>query len=125
MKASCAVAVEVLNCLTALEIRPPRPLTLLLTCDEETGSKTGRQLVETRARRAAQVLVLEPPAPGGCVKTARKGVGIWKVTAQGIAAHAGLNPEAGASAILELARQTERFHSTTMRLSEQISMSAS
>ena len=111
MKASCAVAVEVIHCLTALEIRPPRPVTLLLTCDEETGSKTGRHLVETQARRAAQVLVLEPPAPGGCVKTARKGVGIWKVTAQGIAAHAGLNPMAGASAILELARQTEHFHS--------------
>lgn len=111
MKASCAVAVEVLNCLTALELRPQRPVTLLLTCDEETGSATGRQLVEREAGRAAQVLVLEPPAPGGCVKTARKGVGIWKVAAQGIASHAGLNPEAGASAILELARQTERFHS--------------
>jgi glutamate carboxypeptidase len=113
MKASCVIAVEVLNCLTALEIRPPHPVTLLLTCDEETGSKTGRQLVETEARRAAQVLVLEPPVPGGCAKTARKGVGMWKVKAQGIAAHAGLNPEAGASAILELARQTERFHSMT------------
>jgi glutamate carboxypeptidase len=111
MKASCAIAIEVLHCLTALAIHPQRPVTLLLTCDEETGSATGRQLVETEARQAAQVLVLEPPVPGGCVKTARKGVGIWKVEAQGIASHAGLNPEAGASAILELARQTERFHS--------------
>jgi len=111
MKASCAIAIEVLHCLTALAIHPRRPVTLLLTCDEETGSATGRQLVETEARQAAQVLVLEPPVPGGCVKTARKGVGIWKVAAQGIASHAGLNPEAGASAILELARQTERFHS--------------
>ena len=111
MKASCAVAIEVLHCLTVLELHPRRPVTLLLTCDEETGSATGRQLVETEARQAAQVLVLEPPVPGGCVKTARKGVGIWKVAAQGIASHAGLNPEAGASAILELARQTERFHS--------------
>jgi glutamate carboxypeptidase len=111
MKASCAVALQVLRCLTALELCPQRPVTLLLTCDEETGSAKGRQLVETEARLAAQVLVLEPPAPGGCVKTARKGVGIWKVSAQGIASHAGLNPEAGASAILELARQTERFHS--------------
>jgi len=111
MKASCAIAIEVLHCLSALELHPQRPITLLLTCDEETGSATGRQLVETEARQAAQVLVLEPPVPGGCVKTARKGVGIWKVSAQGIASHAGLNPEAGASAILELARQTERFHS--------------
>jgi len=111
MKASCAIAIEVLHCLTALELHPQRPVTLLLTCDEEAGSGTGQQIVETEARQAAQVLVLEPPVPGGCVKTARKGVGIWKVAAHGIASHAGLNPEAGASAILELARQTERFHS--------------
>jgi glutamate carboxypeptidase len=111
MKASCVLALEVLRCLTALGLEPGCPLTLLLTCDEETGSATGRPLVEREAGRAAQVLVLEPPAPGGCVKTARKGVGAWTVTAHGVASHAGLNPEAGASAILELARQTERLHS--------------
>ncbi|MBA3568833.1 MAG: peptidase dimerization domain-containing protein [Pyrinomonadaceae bacterium] len=55
--------------------------------------------------------MLEPPAPGGQVKTGRKGVGMWNVKAHGIASHAGLNPEAGASAILELARHTFRFHS--------------
>jgi glutamate carboxypeptidase len=111
MKASCVMALEVLRCLTEFDLAPHQPVTLLLTCDEETGSVTGRPLVEHEARRAAQVLVLEPPAPGGCVKTARKGVGAWIVAAQGIASHAGLNPEAGASAILELARQTERLHS--------------
>jgi glutamate carboxypeptidase len=111
MKASCVIALEVLRCLAELDLVPERPLTLLLTCDEEVGSVTGRSLVEHEAHRAAQVLVLEPPAPGGCVKTARKGVGIWTVAARGVASHAGLNPEAGASAILELARQTERLHS--------------
>ncbi len=111
MKASCVLALEVLRTLAALDFTPTSPVTLLLTCDEETGSLSGRQFVEAEARRAAQALVLEPPAPGGQVKTARKGAGMWKVTASGIAAHAGLNPEAGASAILELARQTERFHS--------------
>ncbi|HJQ23480.1 MAG TPA: M20 family metallopeptidase [Blastocatellia bacterium] len=111
MKAACVLAVEVLRCLTALALHPQRPVTLLLTCDEETGSATGRPLVEREMRRAAQVLVLEPPAPGGCVKTARKGVGAWTVAAHGIASHAGLTPEAGASAILELARQAEWLHS--------------
>ena len=111
MKGSCLLAFEALRTLVTLDFIPKRPVVVLLTCDEETGSQTGRQLVEEEARRAAQVLVLEPPAPGGQVKTARKGVGLWKVTAHGIASHAGLNPEAGASAILELARQTERFHS--------------
>lgn len=111
MKASCVISLEALHCLTTLSIEPPRPVTLLLTCDEEVGSPTGRALVEREARAASQVLVLEPPAPGGCVKTARKGVAAWTVSAQGIASHAGLNPERGASAILELARQTERLHS--------------
>ena len=113
MKAACVLAIEVLRCLTGLAIRPQRPVALLLTCDEETGSATGRALVEQEASQAAQVLVLEPPAPGGCVKTARKGVGAWTVAAQGVAAHAGLNPELGASAILELGRQAERLHSLT------------
>ena len=111
MKASCLVALEALRCVTALGPRRRRPVTLLLTCDEEIGSPSGRPLVESEARQAAHVLVLEPPLPGGCAKTARKGVGMWTVMAHGIASHAGLNPEAGASAILELARQTERLHS--------------
>jgi glutamate carboxypeptidase len=111
MKASCVLALEALRTLVTLDFIPKRPVTLLLTCDEEAGSQTGRQLVEEEARCAAQVLVLEPPAHGGRVKTARKGVGMWKVRAHGIASHAGLNPEEGASAILELARQTEQFHS--------------
>ncbi len=111
MKASCVMALEALRCLTEVDLLPERPVKLLLTCDEEIGSATGRPLVEHEARVAAQVLVLEPPAPGGRVKTARKGVGVWTVAAQGVASHAGLNPEAGASAILELARQTQRLHS--------------
>ncbi len=111
MKASCVLALEALRTLVSLGLIPNRPVVLLLTCDEEAGSQTGRQLVEEEARCAEQVLVLEPPAPGGQVKTARKGVGMWRLKALGVASHAGLNPEAGASAILELARQTERFHS--------------
>jgi glutamate carboxypeptidase len=53
---------------------------------------------------------MEPPAPGGRVKTGRKGTGIFVLKVEGKAAHAGLDPEKGASAILELARQTERLH---------------
>jgi glutamate carboxypeptidase len=117
MKGSCVLALEALRTLVTLDFVPKRPVVVLLTCDEETGSQTSRQLVEKEARRAEQALVLEPPASGGQVKTARKGAGVWKVTAQGIAAHAGLKPEAGASAILELARQTERFHSMSDPLS--------
>jgi len=110
MKANCALALEVLRALRDTELQPKRRVILLLTCDEETGSLTGRQLVEAAARDARAVLVLEPPAVGGRVKTGRKGTGIFTIKAVGRAAHAGLEPEKGASAILELARQTERLH---------------
>lgn len=110
MKANCALALEVIRCLVNLNIQPNRPIVLLLTCDEETGSQSGRKLVEHEAANAEAVLVLEPPAPGGRAKTGRKGTGIFTLKAQGRAAHAGLEPEKGASAILELARQTVHLH---------------
>lgn len=111
MKANCALAIELIRACVATGLTPKRPVVLLLTCDEETGSRTGKQLVEAEARRARAVLVLEPPGNGGRVKTGRKGTGIFTIEARGCAAHAGLEPEKGASAILELARQTERLHS--------------
>jgi glutamate carboxypeptidase len=110
MKASCALAIEIIRAGVETGMRPKRPVVLLLTCDEEAGSFTGRQLVEAQARKAHAVLVLEPPASGGRLKTGRKGTGIFSLTARGRAAHAGLEPEKGASAILELARQTEKLH---------------
>ena len=111
MKANCALAVEVIRACAATGSMPKRPVVLLLTCDEETGSRTGRQLVEAVARRAHSVLVLEPPASGGRVKTGRKGTGIFTIEARGRAAHAGLEPEKGVNAILELAKQTARLQS--------------
>ncbi|HYY43204.1 MAG TPA: M20/M25/M40 family metallo-hydrolase, partial [Pyrinomonadaceae bacterium] len=69
MKANCALALEALRACASVGLTPRRPVVLLLTCDEETGSHNGRALVEAEARRAAQVLVLEPSAPGGRVKT--------------------------------------------------------
>jgi glutamate carboxypeptidase len=108
MKASCAAALEALRACSALGPKGRRPATLLLTCDEESGSMSGRALVEEEARRAEFVLVLEPPAPGGRAKTARKGTGLFTLSVEGRAAHAGLEPEKGVSAVLELARQIER-----------------
>ena len=110
MKANCVLAVEAIRACGSLNRAPQSPLVLLLTCDEETGSLTGRGLVEAEARRARTVLVLEPPASGGRVKTGRKGTGMFTIEARGRAAHAGLEPEKGASAILEIARQIERLH---------------
>lgn len=110
MKANCVLALEALRALTLHDAAPAHEVVLLLTCDEETGSRLSRELIEREARRAANVLVLEPSAPGGSVKTARKGTGMWTLHAHGRAAHAGLNPEAGASAIREIARQIERLY---------------
>ena len=110
MKANCALALEALRACEATGTRPQRPITVLLTCDEETGSPAGRGLVESEALRAHAALVLEPPASGGRVKTARKGTGMFTISVHGRAAHAGLDPEKGVSAVLELARQTVRLH---------------
>ncbi len=110
MKANCALALETLRACSVLKLKPRGEVVLLLTCDEETGSATGRTLVETEARGARCALVLEPPASGGRVKTGRKGTGIFEMEAKGRAAHAGLEPEKGVSAILEMAKQIERLH---------------
>jgi glutamate carboxypeptidase len=111
MKAACAAALEALRACAAINAKPRRPVVLLLTCDEESGSHSGRALVEEEARRAECVLVLEPSAPGGRAKTARKGTGLFTLRVEGRAAHAGLEPEKGVSAVLEVARQIERVTS--------------
>ena len=84
----------------------PRPVTVLLVSDEEVGSHSSRKITESLAKKSAGVLVLEPAAgPRGAVKTARKGVGEYALRVKGVAAHAGLDPAKGHSAIVELARQ--------------------
>jgi glutamate carboxypeptidase len=110
MKANCALVLETLRACAALRLAPQREVMLLLTCDEVTGSESGRALVEEEAGRARCALVLEPPASGGRVKTGRKGTANFTIEARGVASHAGLEPEKGASAILEIARQIERLH---------------
>ena len=79
-------------------------VTVLINSDEEIGSITSRQLIEDTAVGAAAALVLEPSA-GGALKTGRKGVSIYEIEVEGRAAHAGLEPEKGANAVIELAHQ--------------------
>jgi len=112
MKANCALVIEVLRTLSEFNLQPRFGVTIVLTCDEEVGSASGWPLIErvARERSTKYAFVLEPPAPGGRVKTGRKGTGIYAIKVEGKAAHAGLEPEKGASAILELARQIERLH---------------
>jgi glutamate carboxypeptidase len=87
----------------------PRPLVALWTSDEEIGSPRSRGAIEAEAGRAAYVLVLEPPLAGGRLKTARKGVGRFRLAVEGRPAHAGVEPEKGVSAVVELAHQVLRL----------------
>jgi glutamate carboxypeptidase len=82
---------------------------MLFTADEEVGSHTSRELLEERALACGAVLVLEPSADGGALKTGRKGTGTFEVIVTGRAAHAGLEPEKGINALVEAAHQVLRI----------------
>jgi glutamate carboxypeptidase len=100
------IAIGMLAVRAVFERRVPSPRVVMLwTTDEEVGSRSSRDLIEQEARASAAVFVLEPSLPGGAVKTARKGCGEFELVVRGVAAHAGIDPGKGASAIHELARQ--------------------
>jgi glutamate carboxypeptidase len=104
MKAGLAIAVTAIDALRKTGTAHP-PAVMLWTTDEEIGSRTSRATIEAEARKARAVLVLEPSLPGGALKTSRKGCGEFELTVHGIAAHAGIDPGRGASAIHELAEK--------------------
>src|SRR5262249_44418448 len=87
------------------DLDDPDGVTLLVTGDEEVGSASSRELIESEARDASAVLVLEASADGGELKTARKGTALYEIDIVGRAAHAGLEPEKGVNASVELAHQ--------------------
>ena len=103
MKAGLVLALHALAVLGA-----PDGVTLLVTGDEELGSPSSRELIEAQAAGCRAALVLEASADGGALKTARKGVSRYEVRAVGRAAHAGLEPERGVNATVELAHQVLR-----------------
>ena len=101
MKAGVAMALAAIRALARLGIS--RPITLLLNSDEEVGSPASRPITERLALASSAVLVLEP-AQGLACKTARKGVGGYRIEVTGVASHSGVDFTHGHSAILELAR---------------------
>jgi glutamate carboxypeptidase len=106
MKSGIALMLHAIEGLQVWHDGLPRPVTVFLVSDEEVGSTSSRQITEALAKESAAVLVLEPAAGlRGALKTARKGVGEYTLKVKGVAAHAGLDPGKGHSAILELARQ--------------------
>jgi glutamate carboxypeptidase len=110
MKSGCVLMFEALRAFEILGLKPFCPIVILLSCDEEIGSPTGREIVEREAGKSAFCLVVEPSAPGGRVKTGRKGTSSYTLRAHGLPAHAGLEPEKGASAILEISGQILQLH---------------
>ena len=105
MKTGVAMALTAIEMLAEAGMLQ-REIVLLLTSDEEVGSPASRATTERLAAECARVYVLEP-AQGLAYKTARKGTGNWRIDVTGVAAHAGVDFEKGASAVLELARVIE------------------
>lgn len=110
MKAGSFLAMHAVRCLLTQRVRTRRPITLLLTPDEEVGSPTSRDLIEREADCALAVLIPEPAGANGTCVTARKGVGRFTLQVEGRGAHAGGNFQDGASAIVELAHQIQAIH---------------
>lgn len=105
MKAGLVLALHALAALGGAGAEELDGVTVLVSGDEELGSPTAGPLIEAEARGCRAVLVAEPSADGGALKTERKGVGCYEVTVRGIAAHAGLDPGRGVNAAVELAHQ--------------------
>ncbi len=103
MKGGVAQALIAVEALQHFDVEPEVVPHVFLNSDEEIGSRESRRYIESLAPHMDRVFVLEPSlGHDGRLKTARKGIGRYTVTVKGEAAHAGLDPGAGASAILEL-----------------------
>jgi glutamate carboxypeptidase len=110
MKGGVITLWEVLRFLRAAGWDGYRTLTVIHNPDEETGSETSRSLIELEGRSADYCLVFEPGRPDGSIVTARKGIAHFTLTVTGRAAHAGVAPQEGASAVLALARKIVAIH---------------
>jgi glutamate carboxypeptidase len=114
MKSGIAFFIFAVHALRDLDVPVASKVLLQLNSDEEVGSEASRPLTEKNAARSKAVLVLEPGTGlAGKLKTARKGVGDFTVTVRGRASHAGVDFTAGASAVVELARQIDRIATFT------------
>lgn len=111
MKGGLTQIVFALRALRALERRPAVPPIIFINADEEVGSPDSKRHVRRLARCASRCWVVEPAlGEDGRIKTARKGVGSFEIAIRGRAAHAGLDPLAGASAIVEASHVVQRVH---------------
>ncbi len=111
MKGGLVQIITALKVLRRLDWKPALTPVVFVNSDEEIGSHESGRYIRMLARRVHRAYVLEPSlGPEGALKTTRKGIGRFTVTVYGKAAHAGLDPEGGASAILELAHVIQKLH---------------
>jgi glutamate carboxypeptidase len=109
-KAGLAQLIFALKALNALRLTPTVRPVVFINSDEEIGSPESTRYIKRLARRADRALIVEPAlGPDGRLKTARKGVGRFTVRIRGKAAHAGLEPGSGVSAILELSHIIQKL----------------
>ena len=112
MKAGVVMALSAMKLVR--EVDAGRPVVLLLSGDEETGSHQSRELIEEIATGCRAAFVLEPAqGPEGAYKTARKGVGQFRLEITGVPSHSGVDFSAGHSAIRELVWQIEQISALT------------
>lgn len=110
MKGGLAQLIVALQAIRDLRLDTPVVPVVFVNADEEIGSRSSTRYIRWLARHASRAFVLEPAlGERGDIKTARKGIGRFTVTVYGKAAHAGLDPEAGASAILELSHVIQKL----------------
>lgn len=100
-----AAIIQAVYAISVLDETVKSGVEVLFTSDEEIGSGSSKTLLLERAHAAGNVLVLEPSADGGALKTARKGTGTFEIVFEGRASHAGLEPEKGINALVEMAAQ--------------------
>ena len=110
MKGGLAQIAFALEAIRALELKLPLTPVIFVNSDEEIGSRSSTRYIRMLAKCADRAYVLEPAmGEEGHLKTERKGIGRFTITVFGKAAHAGLDPEGGASAILELSHVIQKL----------------
>lgn len=111
MKAGLTQIIFALKIIDALNLTLPMTPVLLINSDEEIGSRESRRAIERLAKLSERAYIMEPPLGlTGKLKTARKGIGRFTITVKGKAAHAGLDPQKGVNAIVELSHQVQRLY---------------
>lgn len=116
MKGGLLLGVCALRALRSLGPLPFGRLTFFINSDEEIGSPASRELYAAAARRAQVSLVLEPARETGHIVSARKGVGMAKIRVRGRSAHAGVNPQEGASAVEALVQMLSQLKAMEQHL---------